>query len=124
MKNTSASYIEFARKRKKKKEKKNSARRKWLTYGWEIQSAERRTFNRMAIKVSSTSDYMRPRRSMTVSYISCKESKQPKGGVFTRGGGLEVAAIYGHFASNALDKQTHTHTHTHGGGYSNGHVPL
>lgn len=35
----------------------------------------RRRFNRMAIKVSSKSDYMRRRQSMTVSCMSCKGKK-------------------------------------------------
>lgn len=35
----------------------------------------RRRFNRMAIKVSSKSDYTRRRQSMTVSYMSCKGKK-------------------------------------------------
>lgn len=35
----------------------------------------RRRFNRMAIKVSSKSDYMRRRQSMTVSYMNCKGRK-------------------------------------------------
>lgn len=39
----------------------------------------RRRFNRMAIKVSSKSDYMRRRQSMTVSYMSCKGKNKKKG---------------------------------------------
>lgn len=115
MKKINAFHIKIARKKLIGREE------EMVNIRREIQSAERtarrRTFNRMAIKVSSKSDYMRPRQSMTVSCITCKEKKkqQPKGGVFTCG--AWSAAIYCRRTTNSgfCVNDKHTHKRTHGG---------